>query len=170
MKTMKIGAIFLVSALALAGIGASYALWSETLTINGTINTGNVDVEWSIKDVWDDETKDVSDITATIEDDGTMTVTITNAYPCVNYYVRFDIHCLGTVPVHFQDFVITGPDCAEITITPETGYDPITDTQLHQSQEWLGILKIHLDNTAEENATYTFTITILAHQYNETPE
>lgn len=44
MKTAKIGAMFLVSIIALAGIGAGYAAWTDTIYIQGTVNTGSV--EW----------------------------------------------------------------------------------------------------------------------------
>ena len=43
MKSAKLGAMFLISVLALAGIGMGYAAWTDTITIDGTINTGNVD-------------------------------------------------------------------------------------------------------------------------------
>ena len=43
-KTGKIGAIFLISIMALAGIGAGYAMWSDTVTIHGAIATGTVKV------------------------------------------------------------------------------------------------------------------------------
>jgi len=45
MKTAKIGAIFLISIMALAGIGAGYAAWTDTITIKGTVNTGDVDLD-----------------------------------------------------------------------------------------------------------------------------
>ena len=38
---MKLGAIFIVAIMALAAAGAGYAMWSETLTIEGTVNTGS---------------------------------------------------------------------------------------------------------------------------------
>ena len=44
MKTAKLGAMFLISILALAGIGVGYAAWTDTLTITGTVNTGDVDI------------------------------------------------------------------------------------------------------------------------------
>ena len=44
MKTAKIGAIFLMSVIALAGVTAGYAMWYETLYIEGTIVTGEVDI------------------------------------------------------------------------------------------------------------------------------
>jgi len=47
MKTAKIGVLFLVAVMALAGAGAGYALWSETITISGIVNTGEVDIQFS---------------------------------------------------------------------------------------------------------------------------
>lgn len=44
MKTAKLGAMFLISILALAGIGMGYASWTDTITIEGTVNTGTVDL------------------------------------------------------------------------------------------------------------------------------
>ena len=44
MKTAKLGAIFLISIMALAGVGAGYAAWTDTVKIDGTVNTGNVDI------------------------------------------------------------------------------------------------------------------------------
>jgi len=40
MKQAKLGIVFVVAIMALAAAGAGYALWSQTLTIEGTINTG----------------------------------------------------------------------------------------------------------------------------------
>lgn len=173
MKTAKLGALFLISVMALAGVGASSALWFENLVIDGTVNTGNVDVEWSLEKFYDSEIagKDVSSVTATI-DGNTMTVTVTNAYPCIWYYVDFDIHCVGSIPVHFTAFVwdmTNMPAGATVTITPTKGCDPIEVTQLHTCEYWYGTLAIHLDNTAAELTQYTFTITLMAHQYNEAP-
>lgn len=167
MKTAKLGALFLVSVLALAGVGAGYAMWYEDLTIDGTINTGTFDVEWSPGDCGDNEApeKDVSSITASISGN-TMTVIVTDAYPCMTYWVHFDVHCVGTVPAHFNAFVITGnPNW--VSIVPELGCLPIEETQLHTGDFWYGYLEIHLDNTATQDTAYTFEIDLHAYQYNE---
>ena len=42
MKTAKLGAIFLISLMALAGAGVGYAAWFDTITVTGTVNTGSV--------------------------------------------------------------------------------------------------------------------------------
>lgn len=46
MRKNKIGALFAVSFLALAGIGISYAGWHDVITISGSVQTG--DVSWEI--------------------------------------------------------------------------------------------------------------------------
>jgi len=58
MKANKIGILFVVAVLGLAGIGASYAGFTDTITITGTATTGTVDMEvvaisgtWVWKDV-----------------------------------------------------------------------------------------------------------------------
>jgi len=48
MKTNKIGTLFLVSTLALAGIGISYAGFADVINIHGTVQTA--DVEFTITD------------------------------------------------------------------------------------------------------------------------
>ena len=42
MKTIKISTLFLVSILAIAGIGISLAGWTDTISVTGTIQTGQV--------------------------------------------------------------------------------------------------------------------------------
>jgi len=55
MKANKIGTIFLVSVLALAGIGISYAGWIDEITVTGTVQTGYIEfeiIEYSGTWVW----------------------------------------------------------------------------------------------------------------------
>ena len=47
MKTAKIGAIFVVAVMALAGVGASMAYVLDTLELKGTVNTGTYQMSWS---------------------------------------------------------------------------------------------------------------------------
>jgi hypothetical protein len=44
MKRNKIGSMFLVSVLALAGVGISYAGFTDYITVYGTVNTATVDI------------------------------------------------------------------------------------------------------------------------------
>ena len=45
MKRDKIEALFLVSVLALSGIGIAYAGWTDTIFVSGTVQTGYVGYE-----------------------------------------------------------------------------------------------------------------------------
>jgi hypothetical protein len=46
MRHNKIGTLFLVSVLALAGIGISYAGFSDNIAVYGTVDTATVDIDW----------------------------------------------------------------------------------------------------------------------------
>jgi len=50
----KIGLISLAVVLALGAMGAALAQWNETLTVNGTVDTGELDVEFSAQKSNDD--------------------------------------------------------------------------------------------------------------------
>ena len=43
MKTAKLGALFMVSLMAIAGVGASYAVWSDQVAINATATIGDLE-------------------------------------------------------------------------------------------------------------------------------
>lgn len=43
----KMVAIFATLMVTLMVAGVTYACWQETLIINGVVNTGDLDVEWS---------------------------------------------------------------------------------------------------------------------------
>ncbi len=181
MKTAKLGAIFLMSVLALAGTGAGYALWSDTLSIDGTVNTGSIGAVF--EEGWAEDTddfeytdpleKDYSWIECIVSLDGqTLTVTVYNAYPCIDYYNYFYVHNTGTIPIHVGNFeILTDTLPADATLEvcwddPPAGQDYI---QIHPCETELGYVHIHLCNDAAQGATYTFTATLMYWQWNETP-
>ena len=45
-KIDKIAAIFIATIFALTGLGMAYAAWTDTITITGTAETGDVNLEW----------------------------------------------------------------------------------------------------------------------------
>jgi len=194
----KLGAIFLVSVIALAGAGAAYALWYEDLYIWTDNETGNVDVDWSIVGYGSNQEKPVSTFDlrignwATPEDaDATSTIRfwIYDAYPCVEYWFKFDLHCVGTIPVHFEPFVIYDsgfyPMLDEAWIEEKGIYinyieraDGTTDTftdpgvlieyiQLHEGDVAYGTFMIHFNNQLPQSTTFYYDLHSRAHQYNE---
>lgn len=115
----KIGLICLAFILAMGGLGVSYALWSETLVIDGTVNTGEVD--WEFYNIYYPEdlpefdgadqgidpgwTKDVGSTDAVfVDSDGdgdydTLVLTVLNAYPFYRNHGSTWVHCNGSVPI-----------------------------------------------------------------------
>jgi len=105
MKKMII--LFATVMIALVAAGFTYALWSDTLTINGTLTTGTFDVDLSLCHYWDIEGDKpwVANATASLSTDNkTLTITVENAYPCFEFVVVFDIHNDGTIPAKLTNF------------------------------------------------------------------
>jgi len=161
----KIGLLCLALVLALGAVGVGHALWSETLYIEGTVETGELALEWSQGDPYDDETpeKDVSSAECEIVGD-TIYIYIYNAYPCITYHIPIDIHNVGTIPAHLCGLVITGGNLPPgATVTFPNWYC----IQLHPRDSALGEITVHLDNDAEENETYWFSAVLTGVQWNE---
>lgn len=166
----KFGLLFLVVALALALTGAGYAMWDKTLYIDGTVNTGEVNME--ILSASSDDppgsddygyTKDVGTTTVSYTIGGqSISVNVTNAYPCYEVRVHFTAHNNGTVPVKLQDIKLIGVPAA-LTVT---GSDGIGE-QIDPCEERDNTIKIHVLQSAKELATYTFTVQYYYVQWNE---
>jgi hypothetical protein len=171
----KMTAIFAVLMIALMLAGVSYALWSKTLYIDGTVHAGNVNAEIIAGSSWDTEEsgKDVSSISCYVDTGtGHLIVTVTNAYPCIDYYQAFSIHCTGSIPVKVQSITVTGntipaSGVAEIIPDPNQNPDIAVGLQLEQNDYAYGVVHVHLDNHAVQGATYTFNFEILLVQWNE---
>ena len=167
----KILILSLALVLALGSLGVAGALWWDWLYIDGYVETGDIGAEWSVGAVWDNEPKpEVSFIDAYLVDPNGLWIDIYNAYPSVTYFVEWDIHCTGSVPIHFAAPIITTnlPAGATFTFTDMAGATiDWSQVQLHQSDVMWGMLTIHLDNTAEQNTTYSFYIYLEYGQYNE---
>jgi len=167
--TVAFGALML----ALALTGVAFAHWTDSLYISGTVNTGTFGAELSVGVGHDTEppAKNVSSISGVLSNDKkTLTVTITNAYPCIDYYLPIDVHCTGTVPLIIENILInrgTLPENTTLEILPAAVGSPLqVGTQLHYCEEAKGELHVHLDEDAVENRTYTFSITINVVQWN----
>lgn len=116
-KFGKVGVLFLALVLALGGVGAAFASWTDTLTIGGTVNTGvleweivsagqagdpgdDINVFWDLKDLYYVQMdKDVANTTVTIVDPHTLSVVINNAYPYYSNHITLRAHALGTIPL-----------------------------------------------------------------------
>lgn len=168
-KTVLASAVVLV---ALLVMGLAMARWFETLTIDGTVNTGSVDAAFVEGKCWDNEPdeKDVSNISCLVDeqDPHKLIVTVTNAYPCVEYFCDFYILNTGSIPVKVWTFDVDRgnlPEGATLEIkAPELPY------QLEPGEQASCQLYLHLDNSAEENMEYSFSATFDVGQWNEEPK
>jgi len=167
MKFGKVGLLFLVLTLVLGSMGVGYAMWDKTLDINGTVNTGEVNLEIisaSSDDIGIDpgKDKDVGSTTVAI-DPGlqSITVTVTNGYPCYEVYVHFTVHNNGSVPVKLQAVTANAPP--EITVE---GWNALGE-QIDPCENRDNTIHLHVEQSAAENATYTFNVEFYYVQWNE---
>jgi len=170
MKT-KMTAIFATLLIALMVAGISYAMWDKTLFIDGTVMTGEVnayfttatsnDLPGTIDQGYD---KDVGTTEVTGELTQTLIVTVTNGYPCYSSTIDYTIDNIGTIPVKVQSFIFTGDFDPDVTITVT---EIVIGTQIDAGQSVPGQIEIHVEQSAGENAQYTFNVEIYLVQWNE---
>ena len=185
----KMAAIFGVLIIGLAVMAASYAYWTETLSVSGSVGTGELDAKFTNAFTDDDGTVnnaekdagdtgldpkecgpnparydyDVANSTANIEDDPHIaTITVANSYPDYNTTAWFDIKNTGSIPVK-----ISGVNFANVSdkLEVKTVVDPTGTTLEPGETTQLGVC-VHVKPDAEEGATYTFSITVDVEQFN----
>jgi len=155
--------------LAVIVLGAALAMWSETLTVNVTVNTGKVDVSISAQclEAPEAEGKDVASCTVTPSEDGnSVTVTISNAYPGYKVNVYLTVSNDGTIPVKLYRFSISEYDESALSVTPTMP----SNTQIDPGETSTYILSIEVLQGAEQSSTYRFTVTLTFAQWNEVTE
>jgi len=175
MKTAKIGAIFVISFMALAGAGSAYALWYDYLHLDIDVETGYIGAEWSFEGYGVTGKQGISSVTAVMEPWGSsalgrMFIHILNAYPCVDYYVYFNIECTGTIPIHIGAPEIyqanlnhlngLGDNFGTIKFYDMGGTEIVWGTdypQLHLGDIFYGYMVIHFNNDLPQGAGMTKT-------------
>lgn len=100
--------LVLVLAVAVMLVGAAYAYWTQDLTINTTVNTGELEVIFQEPANVTEE--DDYQINADCTPDGySMEVTFNDVYPGVRNNFYFDMVNTGTLGAYVDDFSITAP-------------------------------------------------------------
>ena len=178
--------LFFILVLSTILFGVSYSLWSKTLLIEGSVATGTLEAEftyWFSNDppgsTDPDYDKDVGSTSCTLSPDKqTAYITIENAYPCYHVHFSFTIKNTGTIPWKIQSIMVDGmpmPNNVPVSLDLDGDGDidltlTITDSIGEQVEPGDSIetsLDLHVEQGAEQGATYTFTITILVVQWNE---
>ncbi|MBI5945932.1 MAG: hypothetical protein HY864_16345 [Chloroflexi bacterium] len=168
----------------LASAGVAYGMWAESLVLNGTVQTGYLDADWTAVWCYEQETKQVGVTNGWIDpvNDNILHFQILNGYPL--YLGGCEVHYkyLGTIPVHEEAInFIPGPGLTNCTFVqqPNTGTftatcDQVTltwsngiCTQLHQGDELSSSLILKVKQEAQQNTTYGFQVQVQLVQYNE---
>jgi len=170
-------------AVLVASFSIAYAMWSETLKINVSAQTGEVDVawiDWSCNDNGADpqipnstfnntEGKDVAKCYVEPEvydDEGDvvkLNVTIVNAYPGYHAVITAVVKNVGTIPVKLYNYTIGSYDTDALSVylgIPE-------DTQIHANETKEYTLTIDVLQNATENSSYSFEVVLVFAQWNE---
>lgn len=107
MKKGRLLALTLVVAVML--VGAGYAYWSEVLTINTTVDTGELDVQFIEPANVEKESKYQPNADCTPSKDGkSMKVTFKEVYPGLENDFEFTLTNVGTLGAYVDDFKIAG--------------------------------------------------------------
>jgi predicted ribosomally synthesized peptide with SipW-like signal peptide len=189
-KSLPVGTLFMVLVIMLALLGVGYALWSDTLVIEGQVQTGEVDMAFSPCETDDDGIeddgidpggKDVASCecalsTGSIEDDSDhgndqLDITIAGGYPSYSCNVTYDMTNIGTVPVHLYSVTAlydvyaldVEQDCWVGEESVGIGY------QLHPGDSVDCDIDLHVRQEAAENDTLTLHKEYLWGQFNEGP-
>ncbi len=139
-KRLPLGLLAILLIVLLAGVGVAYGLWYETLTIDGTVNTGEVNVKFGTVQIeegvavnWDNlkdpipepkEKADAANCYAEILNQGTdketLQVTTKGAYPSWHCFVTYEVVSTGNVPVHIDKpgyKLVSGPGWMDLGIS-----------------------------------------------------
>ena len=104
MKIVRILALTLIIALGL--MGAGYAYWTDTLTINNSVSTGEFNVDFMKEDGYPKmfgRTNEQYLVKSLEQNDNTVSISVGNMYP--DSYVRYELKMknTGTIPAVFKN-------------------------------------------------------------------
>jgi len=150
----KIGLLCLALVLALGTLGVGYAMWSDEVIIEGTVDTATLRLGIVKAEAELYQDKDVATVDLSFEgaikpwdcpsppgaEDFAyekLVVTLNNTFPCLTVDIEFYVGSAGTIPIHITGLTMSDPT-GELTVVwnvnpPNTGYfyrtggDPIKD-------------------------------------------
>lgn len=152
--------LVVVLVVALASLGVAHGLWAKSLTIDGTVNTGEINANF-IDASTDDPPgtidpgygKDVASCTATVVDKHLVEVVITNAYPSYTCTFTTTIYNGGCLPECRKPLEFDVPPVLTVT-----DLNDLTGVILYPGEKDIEEFSVHLEQEAEQGATYYFTI------------
>jgi len=123
MEIKKIRTLFMVAIIALGGVGIGYAMWTESVDIDVSATTGNLDFKIEQIQILD---ADGATITTNKVNDYEWDITVTDTYPGWKGFINILHRNAGTVSLKYESFqvlALTGPAALKNGYTI-TFYDP----------------------------------------------
>lgn len=148
-KTMTL--FSLVAMVALLSLGLAYANWTESLTVTGTVRTGDLSVIFR---------GDSSGTNCTVSPNGaTLTVDMDGAYPGKKCTVNAVILNNGSVPAKYAGVTLSSVP-PEITVnftecTPEPTNETLDVGQAVRCTGTIGVTE-----AAHQNSSYSFQVNV----------
>ncbi len=161
----KFGIMFVGLLVALGVTAATFAGWTDQLVINGSVATGELDLQFTSCSCSDNENiYNVGVPACAIKPGGKeANITVSNSYPGYVATCSLVISNVGTIPAKITALTVNNPN-SEISvglsgvsvgdIIPVPGTKTLTVTNT-------------VNDNAQEETTYTYTITIDAGQFNQ---
>jgi len=166
-KNLVVG---LAVVLALGVFGVAYAAWSQNLTLQAQVGTGNFELQWGENPVLTDNDPQKyagASITRTAAD--TLTFSMPKAYPGWSGTITATIENKGTIPAniaksisnpHADILEVVWPDSNPTEVGLGGKVDCVINVSVPLSVELL---------QNQSAGTYQFTITVTGTQFNVTP-
>lgn len=173
------GVLFLVVVGLLGALAVGYGLWSKTLTVDGTVKTGDFNADWdwaTVSDTGDDPCtpgvnpnpctyppKDVG--SCDVDGVGTqeLHITIENAYPSYECTITAAISNTGSIPFNVLVDGYSADPQLDIVCNDPSGQQVDPGKELEVSC-W-----VHVTQDAKERSEYTASATLCVAQWNESP-
>ena len=181
---LSTGVLFLVLVGLLGALAVGYGLWSKTLTIEGTVTTGDFNADWDTATTNDPvgtldpctpglnptgctaPAKDVGSCVVTGLGTQDLEILIDNAYPSYECTITASITNTGDIP-----FNVVGVALEPDSVPGELLGDCVTppDPQVDPDEEWTASCTVHVTQDATERTTYNVSAVVCVGQWNESP-
>ena len=151
MKKQNIAIIGVIAFVLAVAVG--YALFSQTLTINGTATAkGSFDVEFTTATIKTEVGS--TGATAVISDDkDTLTITVPKLeYPGAYVEIPVTVTNVGTIPAKLKEITETGLTTDESVKVSYTGLTELKDQQVDQNGTQNFTIKVMWDESSNKNS------------------
>ena len=166
----RVGIISVALLLSFCVMGVGYSLWSDTLTIGGTLEMGTWNDTLVSTICWTDPPNQENTSVACfllntspdLPNPDCMVITIYDAQPAILYNCDFRIENIGTIPTIVQSITITASTDLAVTVNGiEKG------TPIEPGESVCGTVTALFNDSATWNYDYLFTVTILTEKWNQ---